>query len=88
MELKNERTSLFNRLQHIDDIKVYPSDATFFLLRILNKQAKEVVEQLKEDGILVSDRSNEQLLENCIRIAIGTRSMNDAFVKALESALI
>ncbi len=88
MELKNERTNLFNRLQHIDGIQVYPSDATFFLLRILNKQAKNVVEQLKEDGILVSDRSNEKLLENCIRIAIGTRSMNDTFVNALESALI
>ena len=87
IELKTERTRLFDQLQQIDGIQVYPSDATFFLMRILNIRAKTVVEKLKNEGILVSDRSNEPLLKNCIRVAIGTRSMNKAFVNALKRVL-
>ncbi|MFQ6126170.1 MAG: pyridoxal phosphate-dependent aminotransferase [Candidatus Heimdallarchaeota archaeon] len=86
-ELKTERSHFFNHLQQVDGIRVYPSDATFFLIRILNTQAKDVVEKLKNEGILVSDRSNEPLLKNCIRVAIGTRTMNNAFVYALKRVL-
>lgn len=87
VELKTERTRLFDQLQQVGGIQVYPSDATFFLMRILNIRVKNVVEKLKNEGILVSDRSNEPLLKNCIRVAIGTRTMNKAFVNALERAL-
>lgn len=87
VELKTERSHFFDQLQQVDGIQVYPNDATFFLMRILNTRAKDVVEKLKNEGILVSDRSNEPLFKNCIRVAIGTRTMNKAFVNALERVL-
>ena len=86
-ELKTERTRLFEQLQQVDGIQVYPSDASFFLMRIRNTSASDVVERLKEDGILVSNRSNDPLLENCIRVTIGTRPINETFVDALKRAL-
>ena len=61
--------------------KVYPSDANFLLVRI--KDAHELYAFLLTKGIVVRDRSNVKLCEDCLRITIGTEKENTLLVDAL-----
>lgn len=63
--------------------KVYPSDANFLLVKI--KNAREVYNQLLEQGIVVRDRSNVKLCDDCLRITIGTEEENTLLVDALNN---
>ena len=61
--------------------KVYPSDANFLLVKI--KSARKVYEFLLTQGIVVRDRSNVKLCDDCLRITIGTERENTLLVDAL-----
>ncbi|MDO4801559.1 MAG: histidinol-phosphate transaminase [Prevotellaceae bacterium] len=63
-------------------IKVFPSDANFFLVRFKNGPA--VYEYLKKQGIMVRNRHDIPLCNNCVRITIGTNSENTALISALR----
>lgn len=63
--------------------KVYPSDANFLLVKI--KDARGVYNKLLEQGIVVRDRSNVKLCEDCLRITIGTEQENTTLVDALNN---
>ena len=84
-----EREWLGNALAQIDGIIPYPSDANFILFKITksNFSSSTVKERLERRNILVKDRGDLPLLANCIRVTVGTRSMNEAFVSALKEAL-
>ncbi len=62
--------------------KVYPSDANFLLVKV--KAARKCYEYLLEKGIVVRDRSNIILCEDCLRITIGTQNENQALLDALK----
>jgi histidinol-phosphate aminotransferase len=62
-------------------IKVYPSDANFLLIKV--KEAKKVYEFLLTKGVVVRDRSNVQLCDDCLRVTIGTEKECAAFVDGL-----
>jgi histidinol-phosphate aminotransferase len=64
---------------------VYPSDANFLLVKIA--EATKVYEFLLTKGIVLRDRSNVQLCEDCLRITIGTESENTILVDALAEWL-
>ncbi|MDE3236749.1 MAG: histidinol-phosphate transaminase [Bacteroidota bacterium] len=61
--------------------KVYPSDANFLLVKI--KHARKAYEFLLTKGIVVRDRSNVKLCDDCLRITIGTEQENTLLVEAL-----
>lgn len=61
--------------------RVYPSDANFILVKI--KEARSVYEFLLSKSIVVRDRSNVLLCNDCLRITIGTEQENTALVDAL-----
>jgi len=61
--------------------KVYPSDANFILVKI--KEARKVYQFLLSKSIVVRDRSNVLLCNDCLRITIGTEQENTALVDAL-----
>jgi histidinol-phosphate aminotransferase len=61
--------------------KVYPSDANFILAKI--KDARKIYEYLLTKGIVVRDRSNVKLCDNCLRITVGTEEENTLLVDAL-----
>lgn len=69
-----------------DDIpiikKVYPSDANFILIQV--DDAKKRYQELLELGIVVRDRSNEPLCDNCLRVTIGTTKENLRLLAALK----
>ena len=84
-----EREWLRNALAKTDGVVPYPSDANFILFRITKKglSSSAVRERLRSKNVLVKDKGYAPLLENCIRVTVGTRDMNEAFVSALKEVL-
>ncbi len=65
---------------------VYPSDANFILVKMTN--ARKIYEYLSGKGIIVRDRSNVLLCDDCLRITIGTPDENKKLVDALKAYTI
>jgi histidinol-phosphate aminotransferase len=63
-------------------LKVYPSDANFFLAKMTD--APKIYNYLVDRGIIVRNRHRVQLCENCLRITIGTKSENSELIAALR----
>ena len=77
-----ERTRLMAEFAQLDCcIKVYPSDANFFLVRV--KDAAATYNYLVDCGIIVRNRSKIALCGNSLRITIGTAPENNALLEAL-----
>ncbi|MCB2295029.1 histidinol-phosphate transaminase [Clostridium algoriphilum] len=72
-----ERKYLWEKLSCIDGIKLYKAEANFILVEVLN--AKLVKEQLLEQSINVRSFTSG-VLENCLRITIGSREENDCLL--------
>ncbi|WP_339879526.1 histidinol-phosphate transaminase [uncultured Algoriphagus sp.] len=82
-DMLQEREFLKNELSQLDFVeKIHPSHANFLLVKIPN--ASHVYDDLIEEKIIVRNRSKVQLCEECLRISVGTRSENEAFIKALK----
>ncbi|MFP4697624.1 MAG: histidinol-phosphate transaminase [Eubacteriales bacterium] len=80
--LINERERIYKEIQSLNYVeKVYPSKANFLLIKANNKSLSTY---LKEKGILVRDFSSHPLLNNCIRVSIGTEEENNVLLKALK----
>jgi histidinol-phosphate aminotransferase len=62
--------------------KVYPSDANFLLVKI--KEARKLYEFLLTRGIVLRDRSNVKLCEDCLRITVGTEKENTILIDAMQ----
>ncbi len=77
--MRNELAAVFARMPLTE--KVYPSDANFLLVKV--KEAKGIYQFLLDKGIVVRDRSNVELCENCLRITIGTEKENTLLVDTL-----
>lgn len=84
-----ERNWLMDNLKKIDGIDPYPSSANFILFKVTKERLNSttLTERLEKRKVLVKDRGHLQLLENCIRVTIGTRKMNQAFLSALQASL-
>lgn len=84
--ITSERERVSCRLQEMNGIgKVYPSEANFILFEC--QQASAVYQDLFSKGIVIRDRSSVPGLESCLRVSIGTRDENQAFLGALEEFL-
>lgn len=62
--------------------KVFPSDANFLLVRVSG--AKNVYDQLVNQGIIARDRSNVILCEQCLRVTVGTPGENKQLIDAIK----
>ena len=85
----NEREWLMKNLKQIDGVEPYPSDANFILFKVTEDKLNSatLTERMENRNVLVKDRGHLQLLENCIRVTVGTRTMNETFVSALKASL-
>src|SRR5437763_5803648 len=82
-ETVKEREQLVKELVHLPIVKnVYPSDANFVLAKMTN--ATDIYNYLKENGIIVRNRSNVILCEDCLRITVGTPKENEQLIEALK----
>jgi histidinol-phosphate aminotransferase len=64
-------------------VKVFPSDANFLLVEF--NRARAMYDYLVGKGIVVRDRSNVLLCDNCLRITVGTDAENLKLVDAINS---
>ena len=62
--------------------EVKDTAANFVLVPVPN--AKAVQKKIAEKGIIVRDRSSMPLMENMLRLTIGARKENDAFLEVLK----
>ena len=60
-----------------------PSEANFILARFYN--ARKVFEYLISKKVIVRDRSNQPLCDDCLRLTIGTRDENDELLRELRA---
>lgn len=81
--LAQERDSLVSFLSKFPFTNVYPSDANFICVRLDKKQ--EFFNFLKEKGILIRDVSSYPMLENCLRISVGTPDENSLLKESIET---
>jgi histidinol-phosphate aminotransferase len=81
IEIKKERERLSAELKKLNITEiVYPSDANFLLVNL--KDANYIYNYLANNEIIVRNRSS--LLNNCLRITVGTRNENDKLLVALK----
>lgn len=82
--IKSERTKMYKFLGTIKKIKLFPSDANFILFRI--PAASQVFQKLKQQKILIKNLDGTHpLLENCLRVTVGTPDENAQFCTALHT---
>ena len=91
-----ERERLQPELERLPGLKTYPSAANFLLVRVAGAQRSaqgalgagtRVFESLKAQGVLVKDFSGgHPLLENCLRLTVGTPEENRILLAALREA--
>lgn len=78
-----ERTALVKALKNIKFVlKIYPTDANFVLIKV--DDATKRYTQLIEKGIVVRNRANQPLCENCLRFTVGTLVENKKLIKVLK----
>ena len=80
LEEKKVLVACLERLEFVE--KIYESDSNFILVRVDNADLR--YNQLSEKGIIVRNRSNQYLCQNCLRITIGTENENKSLIKTLS----
>ena len=79
----SERAVLEEALRQLTCVlKVYPSNANFLLVRF--KNARAAADRLREQSIIVRDRSTEPGCEECLRITVGTAQENKKLLDTLR----
>jgi histidinol-phosphate aminotransferase len=84
--LVEERGRLVAALAETDRVTVFPSGANFLLFRF-DGDGDELWARLLDQGVLVRNFARWPRVENCLRVSVGTRAENDAFLAALAAAL-
>ncbi|NOU01712.1 MAG: histidinol-phosphate transaminase [Gallionella sp.] len=85
-QIKQDRTKLFQQLNAIAGVQVYPSEANFLLFRVAN--ATDVFNGLKQRGVLIKNlNSGHHMLKDCLRVTVGTPQENEKFIVALQATL-
>ncbi len=81
--LKSEKNRLAKALSKIKMVEqVYASDANFILIKV--DDANKRYQQLIEAGIVVRNRTNQVLLQNCLRISVGLPKENEKLISCLK----
>ncbi|MBE6241834.1 MAG: aminotransferase class I/II-fold pyridoxal phosphate-dependent enzyme [Bacteroidales bacterium] len=88
----NERGRFYEDLSSIPYLKVYPSEANYFLCEVMPPYNSHnlAVTLLKNHNILIKDCSGKKAFagRNCIRLAVRNRQDNERLVSALKQVLI
>lgn len=78
-----EKQNLRNKLKELSIVeKIYNSDTNYLLVKFLD--AELVYNYLKDQNIIVRDRSKHRLTPNCLRITVGDESQNKVLIKKLK----
>lgn len=80
IEERNRLKQLLNKIAFVK--KVYPSDANFLLVEV--DDADQRYRQLIDKGVIVRNRSNQELCNQCLRITVGTTTQNNVLLLILK----
>jgi histidinol-phosphate aminotransferase len=73
-------------LAQLPGVQVFPSEANMILLRV--PDAQKTFDGMKARGVLVKNVSKmHSLLNNCLRLTVGTAFENRQMLAALEASL-
>lgn len=82
--LNLERKKITEALENCKLVaKVYPSDVNFVLAQFDNANLR--YKQFLENGIVIRNRSNQALCDNCLRITIGTPEENKQVIEFIKT---
>jgi histidinol-phosphate aminotransferase len=85
-EIRAGRARLAARLRELPGVTSFPSDANFILVRV--PDAARLFEGLVRRGVLVKNlHGSHPLLDQCLRLTIGTPEENERLFSALVEAL-
>jgi histidinol-phosphate aminotransferase len=84
--IKRERERMFERLHKMNGIKAFKSNANFIFFQSYEKDYT-IMEQLKKENLSVKALGSLEGCNGCLRVTVGTREMNNRFLKSLERAL-
>ena len=85
-EIVKARDALYQRLEALEGIEVFPSQTNFLLIRARGGAAA-TYRGLLERGIVVRDVSAHPLLRDCLRVSIGTADENESVYTALRDMM-
>jgi histidinol-phosphate aminotransferase len=86
--IRADRAVLLAALNALPGITAFPSETNFILFRAPAGQADRLFESLREGGILIKNLNpGSGLLQDCLRVTVGTAEENQAFLAALAAAL-
>ncbi len=86
VQIKQDRTWLYERLVGTADVRPYASEANFILFRVIHADA--VFAGLKQRGVLIRNlHGAHPLLADCLRVTVGTPEENERFVVALQESI-
>ena len=80
-----ERERLYERLQVMAGVTVWPSQANFLLMQT-NMDSKQVAQQLMEQGMIIRELSGFYM-PGYLRVSVGMPEENDRFVELLASVI-
>ncbi len=82
-QIRADRTDLLERLNNINGVvQTWASQTNFILFRVANAPA--VLDNLKKQGILIKClHGSHPLLDNCLRVTVGTPNENQVFLQEL-----
>jgi len=85
LKIKNEKERLNADLKKLKITeKVYPSDTNFILVKVSN--ATLIYNSLIDKHIIIRNRTS--VINNCLRITVGTHTENNKLINALKTILI
>jgi len=87
--IRDDREGLFDRLSKIAGVEAWKSEANFILFRVSNPGADKVHKELIKQNILIKNlQGGHPLLENCLRVTVGTPEENALFLSKLSTIVI
>ncbi len=89
-KIKQDRRDFYEQLTTIPELRVYPSEANYFMCELLNGRTSEALAtELLKENILIKDLTGKiKNGKQYIRVAVRTREENACFIEALKRGLV
>jgi histidinol-phosphate aminotransferase len=84
-QIQQDRDRLLISMVALPHVHVWPSQANFVLFRVENKDANSIYTGLKNRGVLIKNlHGSHPMLQDCLRVTVGTEKENSLFMGALS----
>lgn len=84
--IRQERDELFRALEALPGVQPWPTTANFIFFHC-DFDTDRVYRQLLQRGILIKNFNAPGVMENCMRVTVGTREENVEFIEGLRDII-